>query len=246
MIKTHISGIKIAFSMLTILPFFKLYEFKKGLNGVAAAYYPLVGLFLGGLICALHLSLQGLLPENFLRILLFIFFVILYGALHLDGFVDTIDGIFAPPHHALDAMREPTIGAMGAIYGFLFLSLKITAFLSLTNFMLFLLVPMLSRFAAVFAIYNFSYVRNSGMGYLAKKELTTPLFIYSILLVCAIILLIDVRFFILFAIAIIVAIIIGFYLVKKFGGLSGDMYGFIIESSELILLCGLVIDNRTL
>lgn len=240
MIKTHISGFKIAFSMLTVMLFFRLYEFKEGANGAAAAYYPIVGLFLGALICAIYAPLHGVLPENFLRVCLFALFVALYGALHLDGFVDTIDGLFAPPHRALDVMKEPTIGAMGAIYGFLFLSLKLAAFLTLADFALFLLVPMLSRFGGTLAIYGFSYVRPSGMGYMAKKELTTPLFIYSAALVCAVIALINPLFFVFLAVAILASIGVSKYLVKRFGGLSGDMYGFVIEVVEFALLIAII------
>lgn len=175
-----------------------------------------------------------------MRVGLFALFVALYGALHLDGFVDTIDGLFAPPHRALDVMKEPTIGAMGAIYGFLFLSLKLAAFLTLADFALFLLVPMLSRFGGTLAIYGFSYVRPSGMGYMAKKELTTPLFIYSAALVCAVIALINPLFFVFLAVAILASIGVSKYLVKRFGGLSGDMYGFVIEVVEFALLIAII------
>lgn len=159
MIKNHLAGIRIAFSMMTILPFFRLHEFKAGCNGYAAAYYPLVGLVLGGIVYAFYALFHGILPETFLRVALFALFTALYGALHLDGFVDTIDGLFAPASRALEVMKEPTIGAMGAIYGFLFLALKLAAFMSIEEFWLFALIPMLSRFGGTFAMYAFPYVR---------------------------------------------------------------------------------------
>jgi len=241
MIKHHIAGFRIAFSMMTVLPFFRLHEFKTGCNGYAAAYYPMIGLFLGVLIYTIYAVFHGFLPENFLRVGLFALFVALYGALHLDGFVDTIDGLFAPPHRALDVMKEPTIGAMGAIYGFLFLSLKLAAFLALADFALFLLVPMLSRFGGTLAIYGFAYVRPSGMGYMAKKELTTPLFVYSAALVCAVTTIVNPLFFMFLAVAIAASIGVSKYLVKRFGGLSGDMYGFVIEVVEFVLLFAIVV-----
>jgi adenosylcobinamide-GDP ribazoletransferase len=241
MIKNHMAGFKIAFSMMTILPLFRLHEFKTGCNGYAVAYYPIVGLFLGAVICAIYAPLHGILPENFLRVSLFALFVLLYGGLHLDGFVDTIDGLFAPKERALDAMKEPTIGAMGAIFGFLFLAVKISAFLSLKDFYLFLLVPMLSRFGVAVAIYSFSYIRPNGMGALAKQEFSAPLFAYSAILVCSIISLVDMRFFALFGIVVVKAFAVSNFLKTRFGGLSGDMYGFVIEVCELALLVALVI-----
>ncbi len=239
-IKIHFFGIRLAFSMMTILPF-RMHEFRAGVNGVAAAYYPVVGLALGGIVYAFYTLLYGVLPENFLRVALFALFTALYGALHLDGFVDTIDGLFAPASRALEVMKEPTIGAMGAIYGFLFLALKLAAFVSIEEFWLFALIPMLSRFGGTFAIYAFPYVRPSGMGYAAKMELTTPLFVYSALLVCAVIAAVNPWLFALFAVALLKAAAISRWLSRRFGGLSGAMYGFVIESVELTLLCSIVV-----
>lgn len=240
MIKNHIFGIRLAFSMMTVLPF-RMHEFRAGMNGVAAAYYPLVGLVLGGIVYAIYVLLHGVLPEYFLRVALFALFTALYGALHLDGFVDTIDGLFASPSRALEAMKEPTIGAMGAIYGFLFLALKLSAFMTITDFWLFALIPMLSRFGGTIAMYAYPYVRPSGMGHAAKMELTTKLSLYSTLLVSAAILLVDRHFFWLLVLSVIATLVIGKFLSRRFGGLSGDMYGFIIESVELSLLCAVVI-----
>lgn len=73
---------------------------------------------------------------------------------------------------------------------------------------------------------------------MAKKELTTPLFIYSAALVCAVIALINPLFFVFLAVAILASIGVSKYLVKGgFGGLSGDMYGFVIEVVEFVLVC---------
>ncbi|MEY4504084.1 MAG: adenosylcobinamide-GDP ribazoletransferase, partial [Pseudomonadota bacterium] len=78
--------------MLTILPFFRLYEFTKGCNGYAVAYYPLVGLILGAVIYLINILLAPFLPHNFLISFLFFLYILLYGALHLDGFTDSVDG----------------------------------------------------------------------------------------------------------------------------------------------------------
>ncbi len=241
MIREHITGLRLAFSMITVLPFFRMHEFKAGSNGVAAAYYPVVGLALGGIVYALYALFHGFLPENFLRVGLFVLFTALYGALHLDGFVDTIDGLFSPPSRALEVMKEPTIGAMGVIYGFLFLALKLAAFLSIKEFWLFVFVPMLSRFGGALAIFAFPYVRPSGMGYAAKMELTAPLFIYSALLVSCVIAFANIWLFALFVVATLKAVSVSGWLSRRFSGLSGDMYGFVIESTELALLCTIVV-----
>lgn len=240
--RTQFSGFAIAFSMLTTLPFFKIHEFKPGCNGTAVMYYPVIGLILGGVIVGLHTLGQGIFHPVHLSVLLFGLWVLLYGAIHLDGFADTVDGLFAPKERALDVMKDPNIGAMGAIFTGLFLLVKLSAFMQLSDMTLFLLVPLLGRFAAVLAIRVFEYVRKEGMGRLAKTELSGGLFWGSLILTAAAGILIDWRvFLILFAVTVPASLLPGRWLSRRFGGLSGDMYGFIIEMNELLLLNILII-----
>ena len=241
MIKNHIYAIRLAFSMMTTLPFFRFYEFREGLNGTAAAYYPVVGLALGGLVYTTYLLLLPYLPFTVLAVCLFAFYTVLYGALHLDGFVDTVDALHAPREAAERVMKEPTIGAMGAIYGFLLLSVKLSAFCIVVKTPLFVLVPMLSRFGGVVSMFLFRYAKNSGMGYAAKMELTKPLFLFSLTVTILVTVFVDTKLFWLILFAFAVSAFVGSILSRRFGGLSGDMYGFVIESSEAALLIALCV-----
>lgn len=240
--KRHFAGFAIAFSMLTTLPFFKIHDFRPGCNGAAVMYYPVVGLMLGGIVYVLYTVGQGLFPSLHLSVVLFGAWVLLYGAIHLDGFADTVDGLFASKERALDVMKDPNIGAMGAIFTALFLFLKLSSFIHLPDMMLFLLVPLLGRFGAVVAIRFFAYVRKEGMGSLAKAELSGGLFWVSVLMTVAAGVLIDWQTFaMLAAVTFIATLLLGRWLSKRFGGLSGDMYGFVIELNELLLLNALIL-----
>lgn len=236
MIQKHFFALRLAFSMMTTLPFFRFYEFKEGLNGAAAAYYPVVGLALGGIVYGLYLLLFPFVPYVVLAALLFAVYTTLYGALHLDGFVDTVDALHAPKEMAERIMKEPTIGAMGAIYGFLLLSVKLAAFFVVVKSFLFVLIPMLSRFGGVISMFLFRYSKNSGMGYLAKTELTKGLFLYSALITFLVVIFVDTMFLWLLLPTLAVSMVAGRILSGCFGGLSGDMYGFIIETTEVALL----------
>ena len=89
-------GFALAFSMLTTLPLFRVNEFYKGINGYAVMFYPLVGLILGLFLYGVALLLTDVVPQFHLAVLLLTLWVVLTGALHLDGFADTIDGFFVP------------------------------------------------------------------------------------------------------------------------------------------------------
>lgn len=228
----------IAFSMLTTLPLFKIKTIKQGDNGKAVGFYPLVGLVLGFIVYFAWILLGDLLPQTHLKVLLFVFFILLYGAIHLDGFADTVDGLFVyEKEKALEVMKDPNIGAMGAIFVFLFLIIKLSSFLALHDLFLFVLVPMLSRYGAVVAIKKYDYVRKDGIATLAKNELTRKIFIFSSLFVFAVGAVFDFKIFLLlFVFTIVSTLVLCEFFKKKYDGLSGDMYGFVIEINELLLL----------
>jgi adenosylcobinamide-GDP ribazoletransferase len=139
-------------------------------------------------------------------------------------------------------MKEPTIGAMGAIFVVLFLIMKFSILLDLQNFWLFICIPMLSRWSICVSILFFKYVRLDGMGALIKQEYNTNLFLYSSVYTLLIgICLIGVLFGYLFLLCTATTLLMSYCFSKRFNGLSGDMYGFIIEVNELILLACLVI-----
>ncbi|WP_434657887.1 hypothetical protein [Sulfurimonas sp. NW9] len=50
-------GFTLAVSMLSILPFFKVHDFYKGINGYAVMFYPFVGFLLGLLLYGTFLLL---------------------------------------------------------------------------------------------------------------------------------------------------------------------------------------------
>lgn len=241
------SGFAIAFSMLTTLPFFKLHDFRPGCNGAAVMYYPVIGLILGAIVYALFSAGEGLFPSVHFFVLLFGLWVLLYGAIHLDGFADTVDGLFAPKEKALEVMKDPNVGAMGMIFTALFLLAKLSSFMALPDMALFILVPLLGRFSAVAAIRYFPYVRKEGMGSLARAELTGPLFWTAALMM----LLLGAAFgsalfLVMLGVSLVATWLLGSWLTKRFGGLSGDMYGFIIEMNELLLLNVLILAGAVL
>jgi len=240
MIKKIWMGFSLAISMLTTLPFFRVHNFFTGINGYAAMLYPLIGLILGSILYGISLLLEPYIPHTHLHILLFALWVILTGALHLDGLSDAIDALFVSKDRALEVMKDPHVGAMGMTYTGVFLIVKASALIVVDAIYLLPLVLMLSRFNVVLAIYFLPYIRENGMSTLAKKEFIKPQLIFSIVLVLVSSLLFT-QGLIFMIVSLLSLLFFKLWLTKRFGGFSGDLYGFMIEGSELILLHAIIV-----
>ncbi len=228
-------GFSLAISMLTTLPFFRVHDFFKGINGYAVMFYPLVGFILGFILFGINYFLEPYFASTHLHIILFALWVLLTGALHLDGLSDAIDALFVSKERAIEVMKDPHVGAMGMTFTGVFLLLKASALWHLNAIWALPLVLMYARFNVVLAIYFFPYIRENGMSTLAKEEFTS-----TQLLISSIIILLMALFFtkgiLLLLISLASLFFFKVWFTKRFGGFSGDLYGFMIEGTELILL----------
>ena len=219
--------------MLTILPFFRVHDFFRGINGYAVLSYPLVGAILGLLLWGAGVLLAPYLPLLHLGVLLFGMWVLLTGALHLDGFADTIDGLFVAKERAFEVMKDPHVGAMGMLFSAMFLLLKASALAHMQALYLLPLVLLLSRFNASLAIYFFPYVSKNGMSTLAKEEFTRTQLLFSALYVLALGMWLS---WVLVLVSLLTLLACAYFFTRRYGGFSGDIYGFLIEITELVLL----------
>ncbi|MCX6075430.1 MAG: adenosylcobinamide-GDP ribazoletransferase [Campylobacterales bacterium] len=235
-------GFALAVSMLTTLPFFRVHDFSKGINGYAVMFYPLVGFILGTILWGMHELLNPYISHAHLGVIIFGMWIFLTGALHLDGLSDTIDGIYAPKERALQVMKEPHIGAMGMIFTATFLIVKASTLWVFDVFYLLPLVLMLSRFNTVLAIYLYPYVSPNGMSSFAKNELRKVQVLAATfyVIIFGMWALGSWSFVLMFA-NVLVLFVIKLYFVKRYGGFTGDIYGFTIEITELILLNSILI-----
>lgn len=234
-----VKGFALAMNMLTVIPFFKVHDFFRGINGYAVMAYPLVGALLGALLWLAYTLLHPYFPEAHLHIVLFVLWVVLTGALHLDGFSDTVDGLFVPKERAEAVMKDPHTGGMGMLFSVTFLLFKASSLWFLEAIWLLPVILMLSRFNAVLAIYFFPYIREEGMSTLAKQEFTGGQLFASVMLVLAV-----VAFsgsWLLLAVSLLTLWVTKYFFVRRLGGFSGDIYGFLIEVTELLLLNTLLI-----
>ncbi len=148
--------------------------------GRSVAYYPLVGVLLGVLLAGLDAILTYILPCNVIAVLVLAAWVILTGALHLDGYLDSCDGLFGghSPERRLEIMRDERVGAFGLAGGVLLLLLKYTALVALpaegglvpNRAVALLLAPTLGRWAMSSVVVAFPYARSEGLGRVVKDR----------------------------------------------------------------------------
>jgi len=228
----------LAFNMLTIIPFFKVHDFFKGINGYTAMFYPFVGFILGLILWLTHSLLEPYLPAMHLAVIIFALWIILTGALHLDGLSDTIDGLFVDKKRALEIMKDSHVGGMGMVFTVVFLLLKLSSVIYFEAYYLLPIILMFSRLNALLAIYFYNYI-STGVGQLIKDELTRQQLLTALLF--SLFLAYIFSFFSAFIVSTLVLLFCAKFFTARLGGLNGDTYGFIIEMTELFLLNYIII-----
>jgi adenosylcobinamide-GDP ribazoletransferase len=160
--------------------------------------------------------------------------------------VDTCDGLAGGKtvEERWRVMDDSRAGAFGIIGVCCLLLVKYVALNNVPASWLMqtlVLMPLLSRWAIVYALFAYPYAKPSGLGKVFKQGASRLRFIVATLiaLVAAVILAQLAGFVIMLAIWVI-ALAVATYLKGKFGGLTGDTYGAINEVAEvciLILVC---------
>lgn len=240
-------GFWAALQFLTIFPTPLRHEVATKAFGQSLSYFPLVGLILGAILLSLHYGLILILPASVVNALLIIALVILTGAHHLDGFIDTCDGVIAGKsrEERLAIMSDSRVGAFGIVGALLLLLLKYVSLSSAPILPALLLMPTLSRWTMVSTIFTFPYAKSSGMGLAFKQGANWQrLTIATIMaLIVAVALL---KWWGLALVAALWLVVFGIasYFHARLGGLTGDNYGAINELAEVLVLLLIILIGK--
>ena len=232
-------GFWAALQFLTIFPTPLRHEVTAKTSGQSLTYFPLVGLILGVILLGLHYGLSFILPPTIVNALLIIALVILTGAHHLDGFIDTCDGVISGKSRKerLAIMSDSKVGAFGIVGAILLLLLKYVSLSSALILPALLLMPTLSRWAMVSVIFTFPYAKSSGMGLAFKQGASWQrLTIATIIALIAAVALLKWWGLVLMAALGLIVFGISSYFHTRLGGLTGDNYGAINELAEVFVL----------
>lgn len=204
-------------------------------------YYPFVGLLIGCLLYGAGFVANFFYPPLITGAILLACEIWLTGGIHLDGFMDSMDGLLSArtPERMLEIMKDSRVGAHSAITLAALLILKFSLFTSLTpnNLKVLIIIPMLSRWAFLIGIKGFPYARAEGLGQGFHENSRWLVFIIEG--VVALILatwICGYAGILASAAALIFAALFSWRVAKILGGLTGDIYGATIELTEVISL----------
>lgn len=206
--------------------------------GRSEAFFPVVGLLLGAALALADWLLTPFVAPLVRDVILVAVLAVLTGALHLDGVVDTFDGLFtgATPARRLEIMRDPRAGSYGVVAVVLLLTLKLAALASLPPMLrtaALIVAPCLGRWGIVLATGAFAYARPEGMGRAFKESIRwTHVAVAGILSLGAAGLLAGAGGLLIWTVVCTAVLLAGRWVVGRLGGLSGDTYGAICEITE--------------
>lgn len=233
----------VALQFLTILPVRLKGDVPERDLSSSVAWFPAVGLIVGVVLAFLYGALSYLFPLPVVCAFVIALSALITGGLHIDGFIDTVDGIAsgADKKRMLEIMREGRPGALGlAAVVLLFLS-KYSLLISLpkgTVEVSLIAMSVLSRGSFVAAAVFYPYAREGdGLGkrFIGKvKGGGAIIAAFTILAVLVFIFRLNV--FILIPVASAAFLACNHYFMKKLGGLTGDTIGAVGEVMEVIAL----------
>ncbi len=213
--------------------------------GRSLSYFPVVGLIIGLILIGVNWLLLLVLPPAVVNALLIVFLIVITGALHLDGLADTCDGIAGhrTVEERLEIMHDSRSGAFGVVGVVVLLLVKYVALNSIPSHLMMttlILMPAVSRWAIVYAIFTYPYARTTGLGrafkngasWLRFTAATAIILLVAILLIPLIKLTAPLTIGGIWAITTLAAV----YFKSKFSGLTGDNYGAINELAETSVL----------
>jgi adenosylcobinamide-GDP ribazoletransferase len=215
--------------------------------GRSLLFYPLVGLLFGVILWLLNLALAGA-PLLLHAALLLTVWVLLSGALHLDGLADSADawlGGFGDRERTLTIMKDPRSGPIAVVTLVLVLLLKFCALLALLeqgHALMLIIVPLLGRAALLGLFLTTPYVRAGGLGQALADHLPRRAgwwVLGASALVCLLIAGVT-------AIVALVVAFVGFVwlrqvMMRRLGGTTGDTAGALLELLEMAVLVGVVL-----
>jgi adenosylcobinamide-GDP ribazoletransferase len=208
-----------------------------------------IGLILGGVLAGSDWLLERLeMPLLVRSALVVMLWIWVTGGLHLDGAMDSADGLaVTEPQRRLAVMADSHTGAFGALAAIAILLLKVVALSEIAEgrWIILLMLPAWGRWAHLLAIVLYPYLKAEGKGAMHSKGVEpwpdlagglvamlmvtagvyylTPLSLGWILAIQGIGLLLSYP--------------IGQYFAWRFGGHTGDTYGATVEWVEAIGLC---------
>jgi adenosylcobinamide-GDP ribazoletransferase len=204
--------------------------------GLAGRWFPLVGLVIGLLLWGVQSLAALFFPPLLVGALVVLAWAALTGGLHLDGLADCCDGLLATTsrERRLEILRDPRVGSFGALGLILTLLLKTLAAGMATPIAL-LLAPVWARWLLLWAARQ-PQARPEGMGATFAAGVTPEVIVVAAALPVLLLFFGDGRGLAGAGLATIAMLALVRLARQRLGGVTGDLYGLVVEISEVVIL----------
>ncbi len=218
--------------------------------GRSTLWFPATGLVIGIILAFMNWVFSLFLPVAVTSGLTIVLLVIITGAMHLDGFADTCDGLAGnkPAEERWKVMHDSRTGAFGVAGLILLLLIKFILLNSIPQAYtapVLVLMPVIGRWTMVYALAMYPYALNEGLGKAFKDGVTRTRLGSATLITLGISVLLawwaDLDYYYIVGIGImaviwIMVVMVSAYFRHKFAGLTGDTYGALNELAETGIL----------
>ncbi len=213
--------------------------------------FPFIGLSLGGLLWLADLGISQMVSPLLSGLLLMVLLIVMTGGLHLDGWMDTADGLLSgrERERILEIMKDSRVGGLGVLALVCLLLLKWGGLTELAGERgpLLLLMPVAGRLAMMGCILFWPDARRGeGIGSLFHRENVKGVrerrqwrsAVWCSMVIVS--LLVTVCSGIWGFVAMWAAVLFGWawarWLARRLGGLTGDVYGAVNELVEVVAI----------
>ena len=240
-------GLRLALTTFTVAPV-RAGRVDRATAGTAMAVAPLIGAALGAVLGTVLLAS---VPRLLAGVLVVALAALLTRGQHLDGLADTVDalGSYRSREAALDVMRRPDIGPFGVVALVVTLLAQASALSAVPSPVVAVAVAMATgRLAAVWACRRgVPAARPDGLGALVAGTVGAPTLALNTAAVALLaVVAVPGRPWqgpAAVAAALAIALLVTHHAVRRFGGITGDVLGALVEIGTTVALFGLAVTD---
>ena len=245
-----INSFFIALSMYSRIPVPRV-DWKKENMRYAMCFFPMIGVAIGAVMYLAGWLLDKAAVGTLFRGVVFTLIpIIITGGIHMDGFMDTMDalGSWGDREKKLEILKDSHAGAFAILGMGCYLMWSVAVWNELPAEVLGVcgVSFVLSRALSGFSVVTFPAARNSGLLKMfqdgAQKKvvrITMCLYVAAAVIMMAVM---DARAMTGAVAGAMIAFL--YYVVvsrKQFGGVTGDLAGFFLETAELAMFTGILV-----
>jgi len=236
----------LALQFLTRIPTPQLSDTTDREIGLSQYYYPVIGLIIG-LLLLFAANIISLSSSSLEAALLLSFWVLLTGALHIDGLADCADawvGGYGDKEKTLTIMKDPQSGPVAVTLIVCVLIIKfaaLEAIVSTDQLSALILAPVIARSLLPLLFHTTPYVRPNGLGATLSQTQSLPLLLTALLLSSLLsVYLLGISALIVVTISLLMLVFIRSISLKRLDGFTGDVAGALVELVEIAVLVAIL------